>query len=170
MYCYTWKCLWKKQIAANNQKKIAEIKDRKGPNRPQVKVLSKTEIDPPNLYSLHVLLRLHNPRLNCIRSRRRKLAPLPQMMPIPSQHKRYRSQEHRKQPQQRRRPPRVQCVIHLKRKQRKPSSKQTPHDRISRKRRSSDEQIRVDDIIEQRQEDPDDREPHWEAGEHGDPE
>lgn len=101
---------------------------------------------------------------------RRILRLFPQRRPKLVQHQRdghhHKGQESKKG----RRPARREPLIHLRREQRKPGTEQRAHHGIGCERGRGDEQVRVDDVVEQAQEDPHDGEPERPAGQHRCPE
>ena len=68
-----------------------------------------------------------------------------------------RGKQHRDAAQQRRCPARVQCFVHLRREQREAGPEQGSHNGQRRESGRSDEQVRVDDVVEEAEEEESDR-------------
>ena len=90
---------------------------------------------------------------------RRILGPLAQAWAKLVQHKRDGHHEQRKEAEEGRRPARAEGVVHLRRKEREARAKPRAHDGVGGERARGDEEVRVDDVVEEPEEDPDDAEP-----------
>ena len=94
------------------------------------------------------------------RFRRRIFRLAPQHGPVPAQYERDGPQDDSNEPEERRRPARVQRLKHLRSKQREGGAEYAPHDGAGRKRTGGDEEVRVDGVVEEAEEDPGDADPH----------
>ena len=101
---------------------------------------------------------------------RRKLRSLTEAWAKLVEHKRDGHHDEREEAKEGRHPPRREFVVHLRRKQREARAEERAHDGVGRERGRGDEEVRVDDVAEQAEEDPHDREAERPARHHRCPE
>jgi len=99
--------------------------------------------------------------------RRCKLALRPNLLAIQIKENRHRRQHNRHTPNKRAGPLYTHPVEHLCREQRKDTAKNGPHKRIRCDRRGGKHQVRIDNVVQQRQENTEDAEARKQAAQDG---